>query len=444
MLKNFFYRLLDFINKRVEMNPPQYVTFGLFMLANIPFLEYYERPTVGAETGVTITVTVIAIIICLLLTLKNWFSKSSEIYWRLFWYFALLYCLAFYSTYNLLLSYFSLVGMMNMMLYLFLMLLLVDWLSFITLTVVGSVSGVLIYYIFIFNSEYFSVNQFQGGINFATKHPYVIVGYVWVVIAAGIFSRNINRERNIMMMEKQILAMQTVAASIAHEIRTPLLTIKAGLHGVLNYLKSPKKLTKESNENNNQELLKAINYTQVANNEVISTNTIIDMILINLSKNVNRHEFNLVKITDCIDEAVSRYPFQSNAQKNLICVDCKEDFYFYGVKLLVVHIIFNLLKNALASIQAAGKGRINIWVESGRKTNKLHFRDDGTGIYPDILPHIFEPFYSQSSNGAGVGLNFCKTVMESFGGSVICQSKKNHYTWFTLKFPKPEGDTNAQ
>jgi len=60
-----------------------------------------------------------------------------------------------------------------------------------------------------------------------------------------------------------------------------------------------------------------------------------------------------------------------------------------------------------------------------------------------VLPHIFTRFYTWSadrnqSTGTGIGLAFCRSVMESFGGTIDCKSQLGEYTEFTLAFPLPK------
>ncbi len=104
----------------------------------------------------------------------------------------------------------------------------------------------------------------------------------------------------------------------------------------------------------------------------------------------------------------------------------------------MVHVLFNLLKNALFHIAKAGKGEIFIHLNQTPDSNELIFRDTSEGIPPDVLPHIFTHFYSWSADtaiGAGIGLAFCRSVMSSFGGSINCESQLGEYTEFTLTFP---------
>ena len=113
----------------------------------------------------------------------------------------------------------------------------------------------------------------------------------------------------------------------------------------------------------------------------------------------------------------------------------EDDFKFMGDELLMIHIIFNLLKNALYYIADASKGKISIILERGEEVNKLYFKDTGTGISQEILPHIFDHFFSKTENGTGIGLSFCKMAMERINGEISCFSKEGEFTEFLLTFP---------
>jgi len=68
--------------------------------------------------------------------------------------------------------------------------------------------------------------------------------------------------------------------------------------------------------------------------------------------------------------------------------------------------------------------------------------DTGTGILPQNLKRIFERFYTttESGHGSGIGLSFCKMVMDGLGGSITCESEFGVYTRFTLLFPRTEDE----
>jgi signal transduction histidine kinase len=62
-------------------------------------------------------------------------------------------------------------------------------------------------------------------------------------------------------------------------------------------------------------------------------------------------------------------------------------------------------------------------------------RDNGEGIAPDVLDHIFVPFFTTKKNGSGIGLSLCKQVMLLHHGSIQVQSEPGLGTVFTLAFP---------
>lgn len=121
----------------------------------------------------------------------------------------------------------------------------------------------------------------------------------------------------------------------------------------------------------------------------------------------------------------------------MITLDIVKDFEYEGISVLTSHILYNLLKNALRAIVNADKGTIKIKLESGVRFNKLIFRDTATGIAKEFLPKMFKLFESQTTaeGGTGVGLAFCKTIMQSYGGDIVCGSVEGEYTEFILTFP---------
>jgi signal transduction histidine kinase len=75
------------------------------------------------------------------------------------------------------------------------------------------------------------------------------------------------------------------------------------------------------------------------------------------------------------------------------------------------------------------------FVSSGN-ANQLRVTDTGAGIAHDVLPHVFDPFYStRQGGGTGMGLAFCQRVITAFGGKIECESKPGQYTRFSLLFP---------
>ena len=73
---------------------------------------------------------------------------------------------------------------------------------------------------------------------------------------------------------------------------------------------------------------------------------------------------------------------------------------------------------------------VKIWNE-GRA---LYIEDDGKGVPRSKLETIFDSFTTTSSSGTGIGLSFCKKVIEAFGGVIECKSEVGQYTRFVMMF----------
>lgn len=228
-----------------------------------------------------------------------------------------------------------------------------------------------------------------------------------------------------------------VAATIAHEMRTPLATIRnqsrilgrclpdllAGYqHAVRQQLIAP---TLSSAQ---MQYLQEI--TRHMETEISRSNFIVDMMLASArAGTLNRNDFADHSIKKCVDEALASYPFE-NTTRDKVRVRAMEDFTFFGSDVLLVYVLYNLFKNALHAIKAAGRGEVEILL-AGRQ---LMVTDTGVGIPDDVLPHVFEPFYS--TGGTGMGLAFCQKVITAFGGNIQCESRAGQYTRFALSFPQ--------
>lgn len=140
-----------------------------------------------------------------------------------------------------------------------------------------------------------------------------------------------------------------------------------------------------------------------------------------------------------VGEALGAYPF-SPGERELIAVE-GPDFVLAGAPTLLIHVLHNLIKNALGAIHFAGKGDIRLTLEPGSQWNALAVTDTGTGIAPEVLPRIFDEFFSLKGpgHGTGMGLPFCRRIMTELGGKIACGSVLGEYTRVELRFPPIPG-----
>lgn len=424
--QSWMHKLCFFMEENTAGSQIQMLSFGIFGVINYPVF-YLVWLYVFHEGYESFTIRLISTLLCLGLVLKNYWPQKLKPFLSLYWYFTLLYCLPFFATFMLLQNVGSTAWLTNAMLVIILLILLVDWISLIVLLFVGATLGCLTYYFIIGHA---------GSVDKST-----IANYLFAVLITIIFSRN----RQILEKAK-LRAASAVGASIAHEMRTPINTVKASFKGIKRYFSAilqGYQLAKEAglavepiHPGHYKTLLTTLD---TASNEIKYSHTLMDILLMNVRQaNLKTEKIEICSMADCIKDAIERYPFSSESQAKKVHWDHTQDFQFKGVQLLVIHMLFNLMKNALFYIGAAQKGEIYLSMEKGKRYNTLYFKDTGAGMSPAVQSKLFTRFFTTSANGTGLGLAFCKMVMEELDGKILCDSQEDEYTQFTLLFPKVE------
>ncbi|MAF82012.1 MAG: hypothetical protein CMK52_03805 [Proteobacteria bacterium] len=91
--------------------------------------------------------------------------------------------------------------------------------------------------------------------------------------------------------------------------------------------------------------------------------------------------------------------------------------------ILIEQVLLNLIKNGLESMRESKKSDLTLVVESSKTEVIFSVHDDGPGVASEIEDRLFESFFSTKSEGTGIGLNICRSVIESHNGKL----------WFTNK-----------
>jgi PAS domain S-box-containing protein len=109
----------------------------------------------------------------------------------------------------------------------------------------------------------------------------------------------------------------------------------------------------------------------------------------------------------------------------------------------LMQVFLNLILNAEQAIREAreaGSLRIRLGQKGGAVW--VSFQDDGPGIPPEILPNIFDPFYTtkRPGRGTGLGLSICKAILKEYGGNVEAAQAPGGGAVFTVYMPAPATD----
>ncbi len=100
-------------------------------------------------------------------------------------------------------------------------------------------------------------------------------------------------------------------------------------------------------------------------------------------------------------------------------------------------ILHNLLMNALQALEhpPANTRELSVTVKSADGKGELLVTDNGPGIADDVLPRLFEPFFSTREGGLGLGLSLSETLATQMGGALSAVNRVPHGAVFCLKLP---------
>ncbi|MCW2278571.1 ATP-binding protein [Heliophilum fasciatum] len=216
-----------------------------------------------------------------------------------------------------------------------------------------------------------------------------------------------------------------LTVDIAHELRTPLTTLQSHMEAMIDGIWQADRSRLESCH---EEILR-IN-RMVGDLEKLARYESEDLVLY-------KEEFDLQELTGYLLKN-----FEADFRNKNIAVTLQgEQALIVADRDKISQVIVNLLSNAIKYTSAEGAVAITITCEQDQI--RLNVRDNGIGIAPKDLPHIFERFYradrsrTRNTGGAGVGLAIVKAIVTAHGGTVRASSTDEEGTVFTVTLPAP-------
>lgn len=127
-------------------------------------------------------------------------------------------------------------------------------------------------------------------------------------------------------------------------------------------------------------------------------------------------------------------------------ISIPKDIFIYGYKNEFSQVIFNLLSNARDAVMSnkPKTPKIKIQVKNKKNSAEISVSDNGGGIPPDILPSIFDPYFTTKSEGkgTGIGLYMAKKIIENhMDGSLLVHNTKDGVC-FTIVLPIEKKSTS--
>lgn len=147
-----------------------------------------------------------------------------------------------------------------------------------------------------------------------------------------------------------------------------------------------------------------------------------------------------------INDIVSRTIFLLENQSIFHNIEIEKDLdkhlpFILGDAQQLNHVFMNTILNAADAMEGSGKLKLTTRFLPETEMIRIDISDTGPGIPENVLPHIFEPFYTtkEQGKGTGLGLSIVYGIVESHGGAIRAESVQGEGTTFFIEFPAITG-----
>lgn len=227
-------------------------------------------------------------------------------------------------------------------------------------------------------------------------------------------------------LDKQERLRKQFTADFAHELRTPLATLRSQLEAYLDGVFEP---TTDRLEKSHEELMRLVRLVNELESLIAAENPEIKL---------NKKTINANQLLSFMYEQFSSSFHDKSIQLSLevpnqpISVTVDRD--------KLIQVLTNVINNAL---QYTDKEKsVKLSLSESSKTVTFTVQDEGKGISEDDLAHLFERFYrgdksrDRKTGGIGIGLSIVKALVDAHKGRVEVKSKPNQGTTFHIHLPK--------
>lgn len=150
-------------------------------------------------------------------------------------------------------------------------------------------------------------------------------------------------------------------------------------------------------------------------------------------------EKSLENVSEIAEDIKKHFLFRARQEGKEICLSGNEDISLFCDRNWITEAISNLVKNALDHTEKGGVIRIE-W-RAFTSIVQITVTDNGSGIHPEDLHHIFKRFYrsrfSKDTQGIGLGLSLTKAIVEAHSGTIEVDSTLGTGTSFIINFLNP-------
>jgi two-component system sensor histidine kinase HydH len=249
---------------------------------------------------------------------------------------------------------------------------------------------------------------------------------VGILGMAFIFYNQQSHARQVKALEAEVAQRErlstlgNMAATVAHELRNPLNSVSMGLQR----LKGEFRPTQDEEQYSR--------FLELMRSEVERLNLIVEEFL-SLARPMEIKP-KPVRIDELLQEMAVLVESDAKSKKVQIKVVVPPDLPAARVdRNYFKQALLNLILNGMQAMPQGGGLTLEANVSRGHMV--VSVTDTGNGIPEDILPLIFDPYFTTKTKGAGLGLPIARRIVEAHGGALTAESKVGQGTCFKITFP---------
>jgi two-component system sensor histidine kinase AtoS len=226
------------------------------------------------------------------------------------------------------------------------------------------------------------------------------------------------RMQRLVQRQERLTAIGELAVGIAHELRNPLSSIKGFARIIQSTL---------AHDDVNQE------YLEIIIKEVDRLSRL-SQELLNTARNPNSIPYYVLQINDVVMQSVEAFNMEKYLPQAYVKVQLEPDLpLIWGEAERLKQVMMNLLYNAYQALDESGY----IYVDTSRQGDWVQIRvtDTGSGIDPDKIERIFNPFFTTKLEGNGLGLALVHSIINQHYGYVEVKSEPGQGATFIIRLP---------
>jgi C4-dicarboxylate-specific signal transduction histidine kinase len=228
----------------------------------------------------------------------------------------------------------------------------------------------------------------------------------------------------------RITTIGELTASIAHEVNQPLAAVVANADACVAWL---------SRQNPN--LVEA----RAAAERTTQGATRASEVIVRIRSLINKAtpEKARVQINEVIEETAALAEGQASRNGVALVLELKPDVpEVLGDRIQLQQVILNLVMNGIEAMTSLTDRPRRLFIRSGvEDTTQVHvsIEDSGIGVSAEVMPRLFEPFFTTRPQGMGMGLSISRSIIESHGGRLWAESAVSQGSTFQFTLPRADG-----